>query len=146
MQDLLIQMVSIDSSKWYVNDEFISYGNNLTYPFPQGTHSVKLVVIDNDGESDTSSTTVTRSMFTKNVNGQVVAGLSLIGSNILYAIVNGDAIYRMDKDGNIDYTLQVGGNLLASSSIANDSTVYIGSTDNNIYAFSKNGTSYGLDL
>ena len=56
---------SIDSSKWYVNDEFISYGNNLTYPFPQGTHSVKLVVIDNDGESDTSSTTVTRSMFTK---------------------------------------------------------------------------------
>jgi outer membrane protein assembly factor BamB len=65
----------------------------------------------------------------------------LIGSNILYAIVNGDAIYRMDKDGNIDYTLQVGGNLLSSSSIANDSTVYIGSTDNNIYAFSKNGTS-----
>ena len=47
----------------------------------------------------------------------------------------------MDNDGNIDYTLQVGGNLLASSSIANDSTVYIGSTDNNIYAFSKNGTS-----
>lgn len=132
---------SIDSSKWYVNNEFISYGNSLTYPFPQGTHSVKLVVIDNDGESDTSSTHVTRSMFTKNVNGQVVAGLSLIGSNILYAIVNGDAIYRMDKDGNIDYTIQVGGNLLSSSSIANDSTVYIGSTDNNIYAFSKNGTS-----
>jgi len=132
---------SIDSTKWYVNDDFISYGNNLTYPFPQGTHSVKLVVIDNDGESDTSTTTVTRSMFTKNVNGQVFAGLSLIGSDILYAIVNGDAIYRMDKDGNIDYTLQVGGNLLSSSSIANDSTVYIGSTDNNIYAFSKNGTS-----
>lgn len=132
---------SIDSIKWYVNDEFILVGQDLIYDFPQGTHKVSLIVIDNDGGRDTSIATVTRSMFRNIVNGQVVAGLSLIGDNILYAIVNGDAIYKMDKNGNIDYTLQVGGNLLASSSIANDSSVYIGSTDNNIYAFSKNGTS-----
>lgn len=132
---------SIDSIKWYVNDEFILIGNDLAYDFSQGTHKVSLIVIDNDGEKDTSIATVTRSMFRNIVNGQVVAGLSLIGDNILYAIVNGDAVYKMDKDGNIDYTLQVGGNLLASSSIANDSSVYIGSTDNNIYAFSKSGTS-----
>ena len=132
---------SIDSTKWYVDNELITIGDNLTYPFSQGTHTVKLIVIDNDGQSDTSTTTVTRSMFRNIVNGQVVAGLSLIGNNTLYAIVNGDAIYKMDNDGNIDYTLQIGGNLLASSSIANDSTIYLGSTDNNIYAFSKSGTS-----
>jgi len=132
---------SIDSIRWYVNDEFINYGNTLTYQFPQGTNIVKLIVIDNDGGSDTSITTVTRTMFRNIVNGQVLAGLSLIGNNTLYAIVNDDAIYKMDKEGNIDYTLQVGGNLLASSSIANDSTVYLGSTDNNIYAFTKNGTN-----
>ena len=65
----------------------------------------------------------------------------MIGTDILYAVVSGDAIYRMNKDGDVAYTLEVGGDVLSSSSIANDSAIYIGSTDNNIYSFSKNGTS-----
>ena len=65
----------------------------------------------------------------------------MLGDNVLYAIASGDAVYRMDANGNVLYNIQVGGEIRSSSSIAYDTTVYIASSDKNLYAFSKNGNA-----
>ena len=130
---------TIDSTLWYINGVYASNSQNLTYNFPQGLNTVKLIVVDNNGAKDSSSAIVKRAVFMKNFPGQLYAGLSMAGDSILYAFVSGDKVYRMDIDGNIKYYLAVGGNILSSSSISNDTSVFIGSSDNNLYAFSKNG-------
>jgi len=131
---------TIDSVFWFVNGNLVSNQSNLTYDFPQGTNQVTLVVQDNNGKTGSSSATVTISMFRTFLNGPVLAGPSLLGNGVLYVIGTGDAVYRLDSTGNILYTLQVGGNVTSSSSIAYDTTVYIASSDKNLYAFSKYGT------
>ncbi|MCX6162352.1 MAG: PQQ-binding-like beta-propeller repeat protein [Ignavibacteriae bacterium] len=132
---------TIDSIHWYLNGGYVSNSANYSYNFPQGLNTVKLVVIDNNGAKDSSIAKVKRAVFVKQFAGPVYAGLSMTADSILYAIASGDKVYRMDTDGNIKYFLSVGGNILSSSSIAYDTSVFIGSTDNNLYAFSKNGTS-----
>jgi outer membrane protein assembly factor BamB len=47
----------------------------------------------------------------------------------------------MNAAGSIAYMLQVAGDIRSSSSIAYDTTVYIASSDRNLYAFSKDGNS-----
>jgi outer membrane protein assembly factor BamB len=78
-------------------------------------------------------------IFTSTLNGPIYAGLSLLGDSLLYAVATGDAVYRIDYNGNKVYDLQVGGTVRSSSSIGYDTTVYIGSSDKNLYAFNKNG-------
>ncbi|MFI5253746.1 MAG: PQQ-binding-like beta-propeller repeat protein [Bacteroidota bacterium] len=134
---------TIDSIFWYVNNNLVAYAsqltNDLVYNFGPGTSKVMLVVQDNKGGRDTSAAKVTRVASKIALNGPIDAGMSLLGDSVLYAIATGDAIYRIDYDGNIVLSLSVNGNVLSASSIGFDTTVYIGSTDRNLYAFSKNG-------
>jgi outer membrane protein assembly factor BamB len=132
---------TVDSIFWYVDGKLMSQQSQFTYDFAQGTKNVMLMVEDNQGGKDTSLATVNRSMFKVALNGPVYAGPSLLGTNVLYVIGTGDAVYRMDADGSVLYSLQVGGEIRSSSSIAYDTTVYIASSDKNLYAFSRNGTS-----
>jgi outer membrane protein assembly factor BamB len=82
-----------------------------------------------------------RIAFSIDVGGPVYAGISILGDNAIYAIASGDAVYRMNTAGSVAYTLQVAGDIRSSSSIAYDTTVYIASSDRNLYAFSKDGNS-----
>ena len=132
---------TVDSIFWYVDGKLMSQQSQFTHEFFQGTKNVMLVVEDNQGGKDTSLATVNRSMFKVALNGPVYAGPSLLGTNILYVIGTSDAVYKMDAVGNVLYSLKVGGEIRSSSSIAYDTTVYIASSDNNLYAFSGNGTS-----
>lgn len=129
----------IDSVRWYVNDKPVGTDTILTYPFPQGITFVRLVVFDDDGASASSTATVTRTTFRQYLGGPVYAGLSLIGDSILYAVASNDKVYKMDIDGNIFYNLSVNGNVLSSNSISIDSSIFIGSSDNNLYGFSRYG-------
>ena len=129
----------IDSVWWYVNDSLVGRQQTMTYPFRQGTTLVKLKIKDNYGSADSTTATVTRIVYKRYTNGQILAGLSLIGDSVFYAISTGDAVYRKDINGNTVLTLSVGGNVLSSCSIGFDTTVFIGSSDNNLYGFNKNG-------
>lgn len=73
------------------------------------------------------------------VSGPVSGGLSMLGDSILYAVATGDAIYRLSASGEILYDLRVNGSVRSCSSISPDTSIYIGSSDNNLYAFSKTG-------
>jgi outer membrane protein assembly factor BamB len=130
---------TVDSIFWFINGNLVGRQQQLTYKFAQGTNQVKLVVQDNQGARDSSNATVNRSMFKVFLNGPVYAGPSLLGSGVLYVIGTGDVVYRMDSVGNVLYSLSIGGNVTSSSSIAFDTTVYIASSDKNLYAFSKYG-------
>ena len=130
---------TVDSVFWFVDGRPVSRELNLTYSFRQGTHRVMLVVKDNQGATDTSFATVNRSMFKVALQGPVYAGPSLIGGDVLYTITTGDAVYRLNSTGQVLYTIQVGGEVRSSSSISYDTTVYIASSDKNLYAFSKYG-------
>jgi len=132
---------SIDSIYWYINDKFMGQQAIVTSDFGPGTNKVTLVVRDNDGQKDSSVAYVNRAMFRKQFSGPVYAGLSMMGDKNLYAIASGDAVYRMDGEGNVLYTVQAGGDIRSSSSMAYDTTVYLASSDKNLYAFSKNGNS-----
>lgn len=133
---------TIDSVQWFVNYTKVSSDTSFSYDYPQGITFLKLLVIDNDGGRDSSTTTITRTAFRKYLGGPVYAGLSLTGDSVMYAIATGDKVYRMDINGNILYDLSVNGSVLSSSSISSDTSVYIGSSDNNLYAFSR----YGLQI
>ena len=132
---------TVDSIFWFVNGSLVSKEPLLSYSFGQGTNQVMLVVEDNQGARDTSIATVNRSKFKFSLNGPVYAGPSMLGNDILYVIGTGDAVYRLDSAGNALYSLQVGGDVKSSSSIAYDTTVYIASSDKNLYAFSRSGNA-----
>jgi len=132
---------TIDSVYWYVNDSLIQRGINLVHNFLQGTNKLKLIVEDNDGSKDSSIATINISAFKRYFGGPIHAGLSLIGGNDIYIIASGDAIFKIDSTGQVNYNINVNGNILSSTSIAFDTTIYVGSSDNNLYAFSKYGNS-----
>jgi hypothetical protein len=138
---------TVDSVFWYVNSQFISSAGSLVplnYNFPQGLNTVKLIVQDNDGLRDSSFATVSLSTFRRYFGGSNSSGLSMIGDSIIYAIItqgSNSAVNKLDINGNTTLTLNVNGNILSSSCIGYDTSVIIGSTDNNLYAFSRYGVS-----
>jgi outer membrane protein assembly factor BamB len=132
---------TVDSTLWFVNYQRVGTQPSLTYDFGPGTSRVTLVVADNQNARDSSVVFVNRAAYVKALNGPVYSGLSMVGSNVLYGIASGDAVYRLDSNETMVYKLQVAGSSGSSCSIAYDSTVYISSSDNDLYAFSKNATS-----
>jgi photosystem II stability/assembly factor-like uncharacterized protein len=138
---------TIDSVFWYVNNQLISSSHSLislNYNFLQGLNTVKLIVQDNDGARDSSFATVSLSTFRKYFGGSNSSGLSMIGDSILFAIItqgNNTSVNKLDINGNTTLTLNVNGNVLSSSCIGYDTSIFIGSTDNNLYAFSRYGVS-----
>jgi photosystem II stability/assembly factor-like uncharacterized protein len=132
----------VDSAFWYVNDSLVSKQHSMTYNYTQGTKIVKLILRNNTYFwIDTTTARVSVGVWKKYTNGQILAGLSLIGDSVLYAISTGDKIYKMDINGNTLLTIQVNGNILSSCSVTSDTTIFIGSSDNNLYGFNRYGFS-----
>ena len=74
---------SIVDYKWYINDSLMNKKDSLfNYFYPQGTTQVKLVLTDNDGDKDSSSTFV-------NITSSVSALMNLAANSLVfsYAIV-----------------------------------------------------------
>ncbi len=129
----------IDSVFWYINDSLVGRGHLMTYPYKQGITLVKLKIKNNYGASDSTTATVSRIAYKRYTNGQILAGLSLIGDSIIYAVSTGDALYRLNYDLSTYYTLTQGANVTSSCSIGYDTTVFFATTDNNLYGYNKYG-------
>jgi outer membrane protein assembly factor BamB len=133
---------------WKQADTILATGVKPIVRLPLGSHTVTLVVADGKGGIDMDQVVITvysqlrvKVAFILNVEGPIYAGISVLGDNAIYAIASGDAIYRMNAAGTVAYTIQVAGDIHSSSSIAYDTTMYIASSDRNLYAFSKDGNS-----
>lgn len=130
---------TIDSVFWYINNQLKGNQHTVSYGFPQGTTFIKLIIKNNQGYSDSAFATVTRSVYKISTAGPIIGGSSLIGDSVLYTISTGNAVHRMDINGNILYSLSVGGDILSSCSIGYDTSIFVTSTNNNLYGFSRYG-------
>jgi outer membrane protein assembly factor BamB len=79
-------------------------------------------------------------VFSKNLGASLGGGVSCLQDNALYASST-SKVHRFNTSGQEQYTLEVNGQIKASTSITPDHRVYIASTDNNLYAFNQNGVS-----
>jgi predicted outer membrane repeat protein len=78
--------------------------------------------------------------FNVDTEGSAVAGFTMLGDDILY-VPSSSNVIRMDENGSIEYTLQASDDILASTTITADHTVYIASSDNFLFSFNSNGLS-----
>tara|TARA_Y100001970_G_scaffold288299_1_gene415194 strand:- start:782 stop:4894 length:4113 start_codon:yes stop_codon:yes gene_type:complete len=73
--------------------------------------------------------------------GSILGGISLLNENSLYAVSSNDKVYRLDSNLNYYYYLDVDGGIKSASSITPDHTIYIASTDQNLYSFNSSGVT-----
>lgn len=78
--------------------------------------------------------------FENEIGGDTKGGVTVLDKNTIY-VPSTSSVVRMDSSGNTQYTLNVNGTIKSSSTITSDHTVYIASTDNNLYSFNSNGVT-----
>ena len=101
---------------------------------------------DNGGIDLSENTTITIALnipnqFSLATTGTIEGGVTVIDENILYVASSGDGVHRYDAVGNKVYTLNVDGEIKSSTTITPNHTVFITSTDYNLYSFNANGIS-----
>ncbi len=111
-----------------------------------GYYSVCLTVYDNINNSKT----LTKEdyifvnpdiAFLYQTDGVIESGISLLSEDVIYSAASGDCVYRFNNSGQIEYTLNVNGDIKSATTITPDHNVYIASTDYNLYSFNSNGVS-----
>lgn len=136
---------SIASYKWMVNDlALTSTDSVITYNFLIGNNTLKLIVTDNDGASDTSSTSIKISSVVKQFSAGFLGGITAVSPNIIYTAdtsfntITGASIYKLDNKGDITYPLSVASKIFTTPSVSSDSSVFI-TSGSNINGFGKTG-------
>ena len=136
---------SIIDYKWFINDSLVNNKDTiLNYYFTQGTTQVKLVVKDNDGDMDSSSTFVNITSFQKSFQEGILGGITALSPNSIFTAdtsfdpINGASISKLDSSGNTILQLIVGSKIFTTPSVSTDSSIFItsGSTLN---GFNKSG-------
>ena len=74
-------------------------------------------------------------------DGSILGGLTMLDENTIYAVSSNDKVYRLDSDLNYYYFLDVDGEIKSASTVTPDHSVYIASTDQNLYSFNSAGIS-----
>ncbi len=135
----------ITNYKWFVNDSLVNSSDSiLVYYFRHGTHNVKLVITDNDGDKDSSSAIVSLNSFVKNFKGGFLGGITALNSNVIYTAdsnydpASGASVSMLDRSGNSIYPLVVSSKIFTTPSVATDSSVFI-TSGSSLNGFNKSG-------
>ena len=135
----------ITNYKWFVNDSLVNSTDSiLVYYFRHGTHSVKLVIADNDGDKDSSTANVSLNSFVKTFKGGFLGGITALNPNIIYTAdsnydpVSGASVNILNRSGNSIYPLVVSSKILTTPSVATDSSVFI-TSGSSLNGFNKSG-------
>ena len=132
---------SIDSTFWFVNGVLSSTSANPTLELEQGTSELTLRVMDNDGGMDAKSFKIHVNagyrLFEDGMSDG--AGISMIGTDYVFIPIQGGTMQILDGGFQDRNTLSVGGEIKNVSSIAQDTTVYLASSDKVVYTFNRLG-------
>ena len=135
----------ITNYKWFVNDSLVNSTDSiLVYYFRHGTHSVKLVIADNDGDKDSSTANVSLNSFVKTFKGGFLGGITALNPNIIYTAdsnydpISGASVNILNRSGNSIYPLVVSSKILTTPSVATDSSVFI-TSGSSLNGFNKSG-------
>ena len=136
---------SIVAYKWIVNDVALTSKDSvITYDFLIGNNILKLIVTDNDGASDTSSTSIKISSVVKQFAAGFLGGITAVGPNIIYTAdtsfnsITGASIYKLNNNGDISYPISVASKIFTTPSVSSDSSVFI-TNGSNLNGFGKTG-------
>ncbi len=131
--------------KWFVNDSLVNTGDSvLVYYYKQGSNLLKMVVIDNDGDTDSTSAMITLSAFEKPFKAGFLGGITAVSPDIIYTAdtsfdpINGSSISMLDRNGNSIYPLVVSSKIFTTPSVSSDSSVFI-TSGSSLNGFSKTG-------
>jgi len=135
----------IKKVKWYVNDELINETDStFVHYYSQGTNNLKLVVEDNDGDIDSTFTTISLKSFQTAFNGGILGGITAVSPDIIYAAdstydpIKGAQVNRLDRNGKITFPLIVSSKIFTTPSVASDSSVFI-TSGSSLNGFDKSG-------
>jgi outer membrane protein assembly factor BamB len=135
----------ITTYKWFVNDSLVNATDSiLVYYFRHGTHNVKLVIADNDGDKDSSSAVVSLNSFVKTFKAGFLGGITALNSNVIYTAdsnydpISGASVSILDRLGNSIYPLVVSSKIFTTPSVATDSSVFI-TSGSSLNGFNKSG-------
>lgn len=131
--------------EWYINDTLKSTTDTTyEYRFPQGTTTVKLVVYDNDGAKDSSTTKLRVTALSKQFSGGIFGGISALNRDIIYVTDTtnrpeyGSNVFKLNRLGKTQLQLSVGSKIFNTPSITADSSVLI-TNGINFNGFNKSG-------
>lgn len=136
---------SIVAYKWIVNDVALTLTDSvITYDFLIGNNILKLIVTDNDGASDTSTTSIKISSVVKQFTAGFLGGITAVGPNIIYTAdtsfnsITGASIYKLNNNGEVSYPISVASKIFTTPSVSSDSSVFI-TNGSNLNGFGKTG-------
>jgi len=131
--------------KWFVNDSLVNTGDSvLVYYYRQGSNRLKMVVVDNDGDSDSTYAIISISAFEKPFKAGFLGGITAVSPDIIYTAdtsfdpVNGSSISMLDRNGNSIYPLVVSSKIFTTPSVSSDSSVFI-TSGSSLNGFNKSG-------
>ena len=137
----------ITSFNWYVNDSLVNKTDSvLNYFFKLGTNSIKLIVTDNDGGKDSSTSVLNLSSTQKVFPAGILGGISAINPNyILTADTSfnntiGSSVSILDRSGNTIFPIIVQSRIFTTPSIATDTSIFI-TNGSSLNGYSKSGVS-----
>jgi len=138
---------SIASYNWYVNDSLVNSKDSiLSYFFKLGTNTVKLVVIDNDGGKDTSSSILNLTTLQKQFQSGILGGISAINQNYIltadtsFNSITGSSVSLLNRLGNTIIAIVVQSKIFTTPSVSSDSSIFI-TNGSSLNGYSKVGVS-----
>jgi outer membrane protein assembly factor BamB len=138
---------SIASYNWYVNDSLVNSKDSiLSYFFKLGTNTIKLVVIDNDGGKDTSSSILNLTTLQKQFQSGILGGISAINQNYIltadtsYNSITGSSVSLLNRLGNTIIAIVVQSKIFTTPSVSSDSSIFI-TNGSSLNGYSKVGVS-----
>jgi hypothetical protein len=138
---------NITSYNWYVNDSLVNKTDSvLNYFFKIGTNSIKLIVIDNDGGKDSSTSVLNLSSLQKVFPSGILGGISAISPNYILTAdtsfnnTTGSSVSILDRSGNTIFPIVVQSKIFTTPSISSDTSIFI-TNGSNLNGYSKSGVS-----
>ncbi|TFB09581.1 T9SS type A sorting domain-containing protein [Candidatus Marinimicrobia bacterium MT.SAG.3] len=131
--------------EWIVDGVYFSNEDQTSLNLATGTHSIKLRVHDEMGAVDSLTKFVHIHSQEIQTGGPISSAISSIGDSLFFASSTDDKIYHFDKDGDIRWSLIVGGDIQSTTTVGPNDRIYVGSSDTRLYAFNLNG-NFDWDL
>jgi N-acetylneuraminic acid mutarotase len=137
----------IASYNWYVNDSLVNKTDSiLSYTYKLGSHTIKLIVIDNEGGKDSSISLLNLSSLQKVFPAGILGGISAINPNYILTAdtsfnnTTGSSVSILDRSGNTIFPIVVQSKIFTTPSISSDTSIFI-TNGSSLNGYSKSGVS-----
>ncbi|TFB09365.1 hypothetical protein E3V55_07690, partial [Candidatus Marinimicrobia bacterium MT.SAG.3] len=131
--------------RWRYRGTTIGTQSTVNASLPTGTNSVYLVVTDENGLIDSTSKDINVHAQLIATSGPITSAVSSIGDSLFFASSTDDKIYHFGADGNVLWSLSVGGDIQSTTTVGPNNRIYVGSSNTRLYSFNLNG-NFDWDL